>query len=216
MKKLFPVFLVASFLLVPTANAQLCGFFGIGCPPPSPFPPKIVTPAQYIVPEFEKVNVITQTIFGPRVVPANDTYFATLKTAQDVAARFGGARVEEREAIQNLGANYLYTDGKPAVVRVVIFSPGTVLKNNTGDVAEIVKTQFEVNAGLLADYFRRMPEKQFPPYVTVWGNPGVELHYLSLAEQYVWRVLVSLQPHDSGSIRLFRFEEGVPVEKNTL
>jgi hypothetical protein len=222
-KHIFSVAVLFAALTVP-ASAQFCGIFGIGCQPTTP--PKIVTAqSNLIVPEFEKVNVITNTFRGPLIVPANDTYFATAETAQKVAQRFGAARVEERESIQNLGANYLYAEGPnkglPASVRVLIFTKGSILKDNTGNVADVVQSEFEVNAGWVADYFRRMPEKQFPAYITLWGNPAVELHYLSLAEQYVWRLLVSVAPKDSGRIRLFRFDENgrpeeVPQERTTL
>ncbi len=194
MKKL----LLTGFLtltLAANSYAGMCGFFGFGCTP-APISTKVVTVAPAFVPSFENVNVVVNTTRGSYIAEANNTYFADEATAQAVAKRFGALRVEYRESIQNLGANYLYADGvnkgKAAIERVLIFGKATIIKNNVGEVAGAFTQETEINAGVLADYFRRMPEKDFPAYTQIYGQPPVETHYLALAEQYVWRVLLSV------------------------
>lgn len=192
MKKL----LLTGFLaLTLSVNSYgMCGFFGFGCTPP-PVQTKVVEAFVPLVPTFENVRSVTNMSNGQQIInQANDKYFATEETAQAVAKRFGASRVEYRESIQNLGANYLYTNGTAAIVRVLIFSPGAVLEDNTGRAVAIVSKQFEVNAGVIADYFRRMPEKTNPAYTSIFGSPPVETHYLALAELYVWQMLIQVNP----------------------
>ncbi len=212
MKTLITLIIFIS-LSVPS-YAGMCGFFGFGCNT-APQQTKITTLQSFFEPTFENVNVVTQTTKGPWVNLANNTYFATEETAQELARKFGAARVEYRESIQNLGGNYLYADGAlkgtPAIIRVLVFVQGSILKDNAGQIEGRVTQQFEINAGWLADYYRRIPEKQFPAYISVYGNPPVETHYLSLAEQYVWRVLVSVNQEAAEQTRSIPTVHSTPL-----
>jgi hypothetical protein len=142
------------------------------------------------VPSFEKPFQISR-LYGKILpkVPINDTYYATDNTALEIARRFGGSRVFLVPDPWTPDSSNWFPDGTPAAQRYVVFPVGAILKNETGDPIGQVKAEFQVNAGILADYYRRIPEQKFPATDVVIGYPPVIQHRLSNAEQNVWNVL---------------------------
>ncbi len=121
------------------------------------------------------------------------------KTATAVAQRFGIDHFNIRPTQNNRGGSYVYVKGdkagQNAVYRVLVFLPGAALKDEAGDVRGRVSAAFEVNAGVLADYFRRMPEKNLPATTFIYGNPPVTYYRLSTAEQFAWRLLSDISKY---------------------
>lgn len=146
------------------------------------------------VPTFESVVVYSTPTSIPQ--PANDRYFATEETAKWILAKFGADHIEIQPAINNLGGRYVFTSGpntgETAFYRFLAFTPATFLRNNQGEVTGSVSGNFIVNAGVLADEYRRNPEADFPQQAWVYGNPPIHGIYLSNAEQGVWKTLTAL------------------------
>lgn len=185
---------ITTFVLFAGMAAAQCGFLGLGCRP-SPTPPSAVkAAADYLVPTFQAVA--WQSRINNWQFPVNDTFFASDDTALALAKRFGAGRIDKQVSIDNPSGYYFYTagpdKGKKALYNVLVFEPGAILRNAEGQPIGQVLVGFTVNAGLLADNFRRNPEAKFPPVSYVYGNPPVEHHLLSLPEQNVWVILLNL------------------------
>ena len=127
---------------VSAANSGSVQFFGgwtTPFDPQAPMPAATAnTPAAPFVPEFN-TNVQVVSAMGG-AWPLNPAYFATKETAQYFADKFGTGEVVEKP--------YGGTGGPYAATAVEYH---IVLPNGA-----------TVNAGLLADYYVRMPEAQFP------------------------------------------------------
>ena len=95
-------------------------------------------PAQPFVPQFQ-TNVQVRSAYGD-AWPLNPAYFATQQTAQYIADKFGTGKIA-KDSLIGTGGPYA----------------------ETADPYDIVLANgAKVNAGLLADYYVRMPEAQFP------------------------------------------------------
>lgn len=97
----------------------------------SQFDPKPVQPG--FEPHFKEQQYVTDGTFS---WPINTDYFATLETAQYIAANFGDGKVYEVD-FEGVGGNYSAT------------SKMYVTKTTTGR---------GVNCGMLAAYFKRNPD----------------------------------------------------------
>ena len=103
-----------------------------------PAAPSSDTASAPFVPEFQQ-NLEVVSAYGGSS-PLNPIYFATPETAQVMANRYGTGEVVARP--YNATGGPYTANGTEYYVRL-----------NNGEL---------VNAGLLADYYRRMPEAQFP------------------------------------------------------
>jgi len=113
--------------------------------------PAIPVPApEYFEPAFEKPVGYGPNGYVNRFL--NPDYFATAETAEWITRRFGAKEWFERVAPGNEGPVYTASHKE----RWVRFADG-----------------LEVNAGILAAYFKRMPEDEFP----------------GLAERFVWEYI---------------------------
>ncbi len=159
----------------------------------APKPAAVVKNSGFI-PTFDQVVVYSTPESIPQ--PANDRYFATEDTAKWIMTKFGGDHIQIQPAINNLGGRYVFTTGtnagETAFYRFIAFTQGTLLRNAQGEVAGYVSGSFVVNAGVLADEYRRNPEALFPQQSWTYGNPPIVGIYLSNAEQGVWKTLKSL------------------------
>lgn len=77
--------------------------------------------------------------------PYNDTYYATPETAHEMARRYGAVPVEREVAMRG---PFVPSPPKQWFLRFPALDPGHY--------------EVEMNAGFLADYFRRNPEADFP------------------------------------------------------
>lgn len=103
------------------------------------------------VPTFEPQAYIQS---GPYRNMLNMKYFATEQTALEMMERFGAERIEERPYPALMGNDG--TDAAPQ--RILAWADG-----------------LKMNAGVMADYFIRNPEDQFP----------------GLAEKFIWQAIAS-------------------------
>jgi hypothetical protein len=166
-------------------------FSDLGKPaPPAPF-----------VPAFESGIVYRSQ--GKGDLPVNDEYYATASTAAWLASKFGAARVHDPNLPGQAdltdsanpgpdGADVYAVSGVPAYSRMLVFQPGSVIRNYVGAVVSIALKQFSLNAGELAKFYRNLPEDKYPAFTEVIGAPPnvVSLQVQSLAEQYAWRELL--------------------------
>lgn len=159
-------------------------FSDLGKPaPPAPF-----------VPSFEPGIVYRSTTSGDLAV--NDEYYATADTAKWLQSKYGASRIEfgapDSANPGPGGADVYAATGAPAYPRLLVFSPGSVIRNYVGVIISVVQKEFSVIAGQLAKFYRNDPEDKFPAFTEVVGTPPnvVSLQVLSLAEQYVWRELL--------------------------
>lgn len=145
------------------------------------------------VPEFDLVQDVS-VFTGVHVLP-NSRAYATEATARALMQKFGANRIEVRDDPTNLGGGHVVIAGdpadvnKPAKQRFLIFAPGTALKAGDGSVVAIARTQFEVNAGMLADCYARTPEADHPELIGTTGWPPRPWLILSSAEQNAWAML---------------------------
>jgi hypothetical protein len=109
----------------------------------------------YWVPTFEKKFVKPLVTSWGGEYQINDMFLATSETAHEVMVRFSGLAVVERPFITPGG---MWTTD--AVERLVLF-----------------KDNILVNAGILADYFRRNPEKDFPGVAYNLANQLIQLTF---------------------------------------
>jgi hypothetical protein len=112
-------------------------------PPPSPVvaapvSPETVSPEATFVPEFQQNLQVVSAYGGSSNL--NPIYFATRETADWIAKKYGTGEVVELP--------YAGTGGPYSANATEFY-----IKLPNGRL---------VNAGLLADYYRRMPEAQFP------------------------------------------------------
>ncbi len=190
--KLLPVMGLLFAMAFPAQmSAQKCGgFFQPDCPKVVIDVP-VPSVEKAFVPEFDEVISIYAS--GISSHPVNNTYFATLKTAQIVAQKFGASTIREDIAHTNIQGSYVYkNNGKLATHKILVFAPGTPIKNGDGQVEFFSTYPFEINAGWIADAYRRMPEKDFPAFSFIYGRPPVSTYRFSVAEQFAWRMLRNL------------------------
>lgn len=103
------------------------------------------------VPTFEPQAYIQS---GPYRNMLNMKYFATEQTALEMMERFGAERIREQLYPALIG-----NDGSDAPMqRILVWSDG-----------------LEMNAGVIADYYIRNPEAEFP----------------GLAEKFIWQAIAS-------------------------
>ena len=134
-----------------TGNVQFFGGWTAAAPShapvPTPFDPQPASaaaatantpPVTPFVPEFNASVQVVSSMGGSW--PLNPAYFATKETAQYIADKFGTGQVVEKP-YGGTGGPYAAT----AEEYHIVLSNGAT-----------------VNAGLLADYYVRMPEAQFP------------------------------------------------------
>jgi hypothetical protein len=110
----------------------------------TPQPPG--TPVAFI-PEF-RTAFVTDSRTGA-TYPANSDYFATERTAQFIAEKYGDGAIFEEPF---LGPGPFYTSAGMYMIRYTPEYPGN------GDPPEPRR----VNAGILAAYYKRNPESEFP------------------------------------------------------
>ena len=120
-------------------------------PVPSPFDPQPAAPAAStetqtpaadpapFVPQF-MTNVQETSSMGGGPWPLNPAYFATQQTAQYIADKFGTGQI----------------------VQVPFGGTGGPYAASAEEYHVVLPNGATVNAGLLADYYVRMPEAQFP------------------------------------------------------
>ena len=206
MKKMFLIALLSfSALLAPQAQA---GLFHKAKPAttatPTPTKAVVASPKAAVtaavtqdvpfVPSYE--DVVIYSPLSTVAQPANNTYFATADCAAALMTKFGATTVELAPSINNQGGQYVYRSGpfvgQAAVYRMLVFPVGTFLKNAKGETAGSVEAEFRVNAGVLAGFYTRNPEADFPAQHSFTGYPPVPYTYLSHAEQGVWDTLTKL------------------------
>src|SRR5437867_6471884 len=135
-------------------------FSGCGQPVQTP-PPAPQLTIELANPTFERGVVLKFQIGnGQQVETAlNSDYFATEETAQKVASVFGArAVVRQRPGFSPGLYSVEYADGTPAYERWVLFPAGSKLRAADGSYF-VTEAAFQENAGLLAAYFARNPEK---------------------------------------------------------
>lgn len=151
------------------------------------------------VPTFEE-GIVYRSRKGD--LPVNDEYYATASTSAWLASHYGAARVHDPNLGQvdagdsanpgPDGADIYTATGKLAYSRLLVFTPGAVIRNYVGAVIFTMQKELTINAGQVAKFYRNDPEAQFPAFTETIGAPPnvVSLQIQSLAEQYVWRELL--------------------------
>lgn len=91
------------------------------------------------VPQF-MTNVVESSAMGGGPWPLNPAYFATQETAQYIADKFGTGKI----------------------VQVPFGGTGGPYTSSAEEFHIVLQNGATVNAGLLADYYVRMPESQYP------------------------------------------------------
>ena len=159
----------------------------------APFMPQ-VPPFEPLIPQFDTVELVS-TKAGTMILP-NTNYYVTQDTALKLMARFRAQRIEERAAPARSPDGGVITIagdpgdvGKPAIERYLIFPAGSFMKDAYGNTVGSNSQQIEIEAGLLADYFVRMPETQLPPQALIIGWPPQSVTALSAAERDAWSAL---------------------------
>ncbi len=174
-----------------TGCSPIQRLFG-GCPQ-TVFVPAPVLDSTF-EPKFEAV-VFHETTYR-KDIALNDTYYATAESAQVIANKFGATRVASVLDPVTMDGYNTFTSGpdkgKPAFQRFVVFPVGALIKDSGGNVIGQVQVTFQVNAGVLADFYRRNPERTFPSTTYVYGFPPQVYRKLSIAEQFVWSLLKDL------------------------
>lgn len=85
-------------------------------------------------------NVVESSAMGGGPWPLNPAYFATQETAQYIADKFGTGKI----------------------VQVPFGGTGGPYASSAQEYHIVLQNGATVNAGLLADYYVRMPESQYP------------------------------------------------------
>lgn len=155
-----------------------------------------VPPFTPLVPEFETVELLSAHALPGSGQILNTSYYVTQATAVQLMDRFRAQRIIEIPApgLSSDGgvvtiAGDVADVGKPAIERHLIFPVGSFLKDAYGNIAGATPQALDIEAGLLADYFRRMPEAQLPPQVLTIGWPPQSVTALSAAERDSWAML---------------------------
>ncbi len=168
--------------------------------PPPPFVPTFETGIVY----RSASGILSGNPADPGDLPVNDEYYATAATSAWLASHYGAARVHDpnlKGAVLDAGdsanpgpggADVYAATNVLAYSRLLVFSPGAVIRNYIGAVVFTVQKEFTISAGQLAKFYRNNPESQFPAFTETVGAPPnvVSLQVQSLAEQYVWRELL--------------------------
>jgi hypothetical protein len=153
------------------------------------------TGATPFVPAFETIKDVSTA--GSSVL-SNSLMYVTPATAQALAAKFGANHIEERvdestpldshTTISEPGADQSDV-GQQAKQRILIFTAGAAMRNNNGDIIGAAKTDFEINAGMLASSYFLEPEANFPETISMIGWPPSPVKVLSNAERDAWAKL---------------------------
>lgn len=191
MKRILLTAVLALATFLPATAAECVPGFFVVCPAVAEAPK--VEVSKDFVPGYHNVKVESGWFNGApqHISDANPKYFVTDATALVLLVKFGAERIELEDAIWNLGAHYVEQTedgvGKRAVYRILVFKPGTILRDAHGEIFTRTRVEIRVNAGDLADEYTRAPEKDFPAQ----SFPG-QKPFLSNAEQGAWKLLIQI------------------------
>ncbi len=145
-----------------------------------------------LLPNPTYFSVTAFTVVPGRTIQSNvnQDYFADDETALAIMWIFSARGIEQ--VPQQFGpqtVRFNAPDGSPdpngavAYENRVNFPPGTVLRHRDGTPL-VTAVGFQENAGLLAAYYKRNPEYNFPD--AIFGSRAAQLAWSALEAKYEW------------------------------